>query len=206
MIYPSLPEQQKISEILETIDNAIEKTDKLIEKYKRIKQGLMQDLLTKGIDQNGNIRNEKTHKFKNSPIGRIPEEWNITRLGIVGEIEYGERLGEEDYNENGFSLVYGTGGLISKSEKYLEIGEAIIIPRKGTINSKYYIPKDQKFWVIDTGFYLKTSQNTKFLFYLLNNINFELLNEATGVPSLNRNNLRALIISLPSVSEQQKIC
>jgi type I restriction enzyme S subunit len=83
----SLPEQQKIVEILETIDNAIEKTDKIIEKYKRIKQGLMQDLLTKGIDENGNIRDEKTHKFKDSPLGRIPEEWEVVRLGEVLEYE-----------------------------------------------------------------------------------------------------------------------
>jgi type I restriction enzyme S subunit len=79
-------EQQKIAEILETVDNAIEKTDKIIEKYKRIKQGLMQDLLTKGIDENGNIRDEKTHKFKDSPLGKIPEEWEVVRLGEVGKI------------------------------------------------------------------------------------------------------------------------
>jgi len=80
---PPLPEQRKIAQILETVDNAIEKTEKIIEKYKRIKQGLMQDLLTKGIDEKGNIRSEKTHKFKDSPIGRIPEEWEVVRLGEV---------------------------------------------------------------------------------------------------------------------------
>ena len=82
---PPLPEQRKIAEILETVDNAIEKTEKIIEKYKRIKQGLMQDLLTKGIDENGNIRSEKTHKFKDSPLGRIPEEWEVVRLGEVSK-------------------------------------------------------------------------------------------------------------------------
>jgi type I restriction enzyme S subunit len=76
-----LPEQHKIAKILETMDNAIEKTDRIIEKYNRIKQGLMQDLLTKGIDENWHIRNEKTHKFKDSPLGRIPEEWEVVRLG-----------------------------------------------------------------------------------------------------------------------------
>jgi len=80
---PPLSEQKKIAEILETVDRAIEKTGKIIEKYKRIKQGLMQDLLTKGIDKNGKIRSEKKHKFKNSPLGRIPEEWEVVRLGEV---------------------------------------------------------------------------------------------------------------------------
>ena len=49
MVPFSLHEQQKIAEILETVDETIEKTDAIIEKYKRIKQGLMQDLLTRGI-------------------------------------------------------------------------------------------------------------------------------------------------------------
>jgi type I restriction enzyme S subunit len=94
-------EQRKIAEILETIDNAIEKTDKIIEKYKRIKQGLMQDLLTKGIDENGNIRDEKTHKFKDSPLGRIPEEWEVVRLGdISNKIIDGTHFTPQ-YSENG---------------------------------------------------------------------------------------------------------
>lgn len=85
-ILPSfLPEQRKIAEILETIDNVIEKTDKIIEKYKKIKQGLMQEILTKGIDENGNIRSKETHRFKDSPLGRIPEEWEVVRLGDVVE-------------------------------------------------------------------------------------------------------------------------
>ncbi len=37
----------------------------------------MQDLLTKGIDENGNIRSEETHEFKDSPLGRIPNEWEV---------------------------------------------------------------------------------------------------------------------------------
>ena len=83
---PPLSEQRKIAQILETFDNAIEKTEKIIEKYKRIKQGLMQDLLTKGIDEKGNIRSEKTHKFKDSPLGRIPEEWEVGYVSDFAEI------------------------------------------------------------------------------------------------------------------------
>lgn len=73
-------EQTAIAHILSTVDKAIEHTEKLIAKYKRIKTGLMQDLLTKGIDENGNIRSVKTHQFKDSPLGRIPFEWDIYSL------------------------------------------------------------------------------------------------------------------------------
>ncbi|WP_041082636.1 restriction endonuclease subunit S [Thermotoga profunda] len=208
ILLPPLPEQQKIAEVLETIDNAIEKTDKIIEKYKRIKQGLMQDLLTKGIDENGNIRDEKTHKFKDSPIGRIPEEWEVVRLGEVVYLVYGERLEEEHYDENGISLVYGTSGILGKTNKFLGEGETVVIPRKGSINSKYYVPEKQKFFVIDTAFYSIINKERcipKFLFTYLVSTDFEFYNESTGVPSLNRNVLNKVLIPLPSLPEQKRI-
>jgi type I restriction enzyme S subunit len=74
---PPKPEQTKIAEILSTVDRAIEQTEALIAKQQRIKTGLMQDLLTRGIDENGNLRSEQTHPFKDSPLGRIPVEWEV---------------------------------------------------------------------------------------------------------------------------------
>ena len=78
-------EQEKIAEILSTIDRAIAQTEAIIAKQQRIKTGLMQDLLTKGIDENGNIRSEATHEFKDSAIGRIPVEWDCVVLNQVCE-------------------------------------------------------------------------------------------------------------------------
>lgn len=79
--YPSrFDEQSKIAEILLTVDRAIEQTEALIAKQQRIKTGLMQDLLTRGIDENGNLRSGQTHSFKDSPLGRIPEEWEVRTL------------------------------------------------------------------------------------------------------------------------------
>ena len=63
---PSLEEQQKIAAVLSTIDRAIAQTEAIIAKQQRIKTGLMHDLLTRGIDEHGNLRSEQTHKFKDS--------------------------------------------------------------------------------------------------------------------------------------------
>ena len=41
----------------------------------------MQDLLTRGIDEHGNLRSEQTHEFKDSPLGRIPVEWEVREFG-----------------------------------------------------------------------------------------------------------------------------
>lgn len=70
-------EQRRIAEILDTADDAIQKTEALIAKLKQMKAGLLQDLLTRGIDENGNVRSEKTHKFKDSLYGRIPVFWEV---------------------------------------------------------------------------------------------------------------------------------
>lgn len=77
-------EQIKIAEILSTVDQAIEQTEALIAKQQRIKTGLMLDILTRGIDEHGNLRSEQTHKFKDSPLGRIPVKWTATTLGDIG--------------------------------------------------------------------------------------------------------------------------
>ncbi len=72
------PEQTKIAEVLSTVDRAIEQTEALVAKQQRIRTGLMQDLLTRGIDEDGNLRSEETHEFKDSPLGRIPVEWEVS--------------------------------------------------------------------------------------------------------------------------------
>lgn len=89
--YPAeLSEQTKIAEILSTVDQAIEQTEALITKQQRIKTGLMQDLLTRGIDEHGNLRTEQTHKFKDSPLGKIPVEWEVwTCAALCREIVVG---------------------------------------------------------------------------------------------------------------------
>lgn len=74
-------EQTQIATILSKVDEAITQTGQLIAKYTRIKMGLMHDLLTKGIDEHGNIRSEATHEFKDSPLGRIPKEWEVKKMG-----------------------------------------------------------------------------------------------------------------------------
>lgn len=71
LILPSIQEQEKIAEILSTVDEQIENTEKLIQKNQELKKGLMQQLLTKGI---GHI------KFKKTELGNIPKEWKIKKI------------------------------------------------------------------------------------------------------------------------------
>ena len=88
---PSKEEQRRIAEILDTIDEAIQKTEALISKLKAMKQGLLHDLLTRGLNKNGKLRDPKAHpeQFNDSPLGRIPREWILSRIISVSSIKYG---------------------------------------------------------------------------------------------------------------------
>ncbi|MBM9514961.1 restriction endonuclease subunit S [Desulfogranum marinum] len=100
-------EQSKIAEVLSTVDRAIEKTERLIAKQKRIKTGLMQDLLTRGIDERGNLRSEETHEFKDSPLGRIPVEWGVVPLSMVVDLKVGYAFKSTWFSSDGVRLLRG---------------------------------------------------------------------------------------------------
>ncbi|MEP0798511.1 restriction endonuclease subunit S [Funiculus sociatus] len=88
---PPVEEQSKIAEILNTIDEAIAHTSSLIAKLKQMKAGLLHDLLTRGLDENGELRDAIAHpkQFKDSPLGRIPKDWKIYNTGAIATIKYG---------------------------------------------------------------------------------------------------------------------
>ena len=85
IILPPLLEQSRIAEILDAADEAIRQTERLIAKIKAVKAGLLHDLLTHGLDEHGHLRDPQAHpeQFKDSPLGRIPNDWGVKALGDV---------------------------------------------------------------------------------------------------------------------------
>lgn len=77
---PDLPQQQRIAEVLSTVDEAIEQTEALIAKTQQIKTGLMHDLFTRGVTPDGQLRpslEEAPQLYKESPLGLIPKAWEV---------------------------------------------------------------------------------------------------------------------------------
>ncbi|WP_290871949.1 restriction endonuclease subunit S [Aquabacterium sp.] len=77
---PPRAERTQIAQVLDTLDTTIRNTEAIIAKLKLVKQGLLHDLLTRGIDANGELRppqSEAPHLYKASPLGWIPVEWNV---------------------------------------------------------------------------------------------------------------------------------
>jgi len=191
---PPLPEQRKIADILSTVEEQIEHTDTLIEKTKELKKGLMQQLLTKGIGHT---------KFKRTELGEIPEEWEIKRFGDILTLEYGFNLPEKDRNGGAYP-VYGSNGIVGYHDTFSVKAPGIIMGRKGSIDKVAYAKID--FCPIDTTYYVVNSSNDwKWLYYLISIQDLRSLNAATGVPSLSRNDFYLLKITVPPLDEQRHI-
>ena len=76
--------QRKIAHILSTADAVIEKTQAAIAKYKAIKQGMLHDLFTRGIDPATNklrpTYEDAPELYKESKLGWIPKEWEVEEI------------------------------------------------------------------------------------------------------------------------------
>jgi type I restriction enzyme S subunit len=222
---PPLPEQHRIAEILSTIDETIERTEALIEKYRHIKAGLMSDLLTRGIDEEGRIRSEETHEFKDSPLGRVPEEWEVNTLeDICAKAINGgtPSTGIEKYWNGDIPWITGADILnqkVSKIRRYITEeavrdsstnvipkGNLLVVTRTG-VGKLSIAPFDVAVSQDFTGIIPKKKINHEFLFWLLNNSkNFFLdLTQGTSINGITRKDLMSYNFPLPPLPEQHRI-
>jgi type I restriction enzyme, S subunit len=112
-------EQHKVAKILSTIDELTNITQSLIAKYNAIKQGMMQDLFTRGIDEGGRlrpIREEAVRLYKDTKFGWLPSSWRLSR--------FAELIIEEDIAE----IQDGNHGeLHPKSTDFVQCGVPFIM-------------------------------------------------------------------------------
>lgn len=144
-------------------------------------------------------------EYKNTRIGKIPEEWEVVRLGDIVSLEYGKGLPETKRIEGEYP-VYGSNGIVGYHSKPLVKGPGIIIGRKGTMGAVSWADSD--FWPIDTTYFIKAKRNDiflKWLFSKLVSLNLKKLTLSDVVPGLNRNEVYSMKLPLPPLPEQRKI-
>jgi len=144
-------------------------------------------------------------RYKDTPIGKVPVDWEVASLGKISHLEYGASLPDRK-REKGEVPVYGSSGIAGYHSKALINRPGIIVGRKGTVGSVNWA--DKNFWPIDTTYYIskkQTKEYLKWLFYFLSNYNFERLNITTGVPGLNREEAHSILVPIPPYLEQRRI-
>lgn len=202
---PDVPTQKKIVEVLESIDDVIDRTRETIEKYEGVKKGLISDLLKNGIDENGVIRTPSTHEYKDSPIGMIPVGWVCKRFDKVMPLQRGFDLPESKRVPGDYPVAC-SNGIVAYHAHFTTKGPCVWTGRSGTIGNVFYSEGDC--WIHNTSLWVTNfnGNNEKFIYYLLGNFHTEKWASGTGVPTLNRNDLHYQMVALPtSVEEQKKI-
>ena len=218
-LLPPLPEQRKIAAILSSVDDAIEKTQAVIDQVQVVKRGLMQELLTRGLTG-------RHTPFKQTEIGRIPEEWEVVELASVASVERG-KFAHRPRNDPQFyggqypfiqtGDVVACDGLISKYSQTLnEDGLAIsrlfpsgtiVVTIAANIGSTGITVFDVAFPDSLVGVQAGPRVDTRFLELVLRNRKRELDKFApeSAQKNINLNTLKPLKIPLPAMLEQTKI-
>ncbi|MCB9524602.1 MAG: restriction endonuclease subunit S [Myxococcales bacterium] len=228
---PPLPEQKKIAAILGAVDAAIQATQAVIDQTRRVKAGLLQTLLTRGI---GHTR------FKKTAIGEIPESWRVLTvadvaeggaLGVVGG-PFGSRLTSSDYRPSGVPVIRGsnmtfaTGTFNAEPTAFVFVSEDkamelngnqaargdVIVTQRGTVGQVALIPTNcpfERFVVSQSQMRVRANPDLvagTFLFEYLRSPNATAWVDAqtvgTGVPHINLGMLREMPIPVPPLGEQ----
>jgi Restriction endonuclease S subunits len=220
---PPLEEQKAIANILSTVQNAIEKTEKVINATKQLKKSMMKHLFTYGavaVDEIDKV------KLKESEIGLIPEDWEVVRLGDIVNFKIGRTppRKNKDYWTNGKyywvsisdmknPYINNTSEMVSEKahkeifkEKLTPAG-TLLMSFKLTIGRTAILNVDAYHNEAIISIYPKENKVLKeFLFYYLPAVDYSnLQDKAIKGNTLNTSKLNKIPIPLPPLEEQQKI-
>ncbi|MFT5250015.1 MAG: type I restriction enzyme S subunit [bacterium] len=207
---PPILQQQKIAKILSTVDNVIEKTKSAIGKYQAIKQGLMHDLFTRGIDVNTGLLRPTAEDapalYKESALGLIPKEWEVKKLEEFLILKSGDGITSKDIYSFEEYPVYGGNGLRGYTNTYTHEGAYVLIGRQGALCGNITLA-DSKFYASEHAVVVTIidESNVKWVEYKLRLMNLNQYSEASAQPGLSVNKINRLFIKVPNGNEQNLI-
>ena len=187
VLLPRLEEQRRIAEILDTIDETIQATERVIAKLRAAWTGAIDEMLRPGRTPDD-----------------APPSW---MRGIVGDFLHLQRGFDitKDAQRSGVVPVVSSSGIASYHDEAKVKGPGVVTGRKGKLGEAYFIPVD--FWPHDTSLWVTDfkGNDPKFVALFLQSLRLQRLDAATSVPTLNRNVVHPLKAAIPSLAEQQQI-
>jgi type I restriction enzyme S subunit len=193
---PDLATQRKIAGILSAYDDLIENNQRRIKILEEMAQSLYREWFV-----HFRFPGHESARFTASPLGQIPEGWEVKKLEEILELKYGKALKKED-RRDGIYPVYGSSGIVGSHDTSLVEGPGIIVGRKGNVGSVFWC--DDDFFVIDTAYFVTSPLPLRFLFYVLPTMNF--INSDAAVPGLSRQQAYSLETVVPPAGLLSKFC
>lgn len=131
--------------------------------------------------------------------------WNKIKLGEILKLEYGKPLSDEKRKPDGEFPIYGANGIKGRTNEFYYGKKTIVVGRKGSAGEINIT--EEKFWPLDVTYFVTFDEkkyDLHFIYLLLSRL--ELPKLAKGVkPGINRNEVYAIEVKVPPLSEQQRI-
>lgn len=190
---PPLEIQHRIADILSAYDDLIENNQKQIKLLEEAAQRLYKEWFV-------DLRFSGHENTK--IVDGVPEGWSRGLLKELISVNYGKD--HKKAPDDGNIPVYGSGGLMRKCNKSLFSGEAVLIPRKGSLNNIMYV--DETFWTVDTMFYatMKQPHTAVFVYFFVKAFDMYSMNIGAAVPSMTAKILDAMDVVIPDKETLEK--
>lgn len=190
---PPLEIQHRIADILSAYDDLIENNQKQIKLLEEAAQRLYKEWFV-------DLRFPGHENTK--IVDGVPEGWSRGLLKELISVNYGKD--HKKAPDDGNIPVYGSGGLMRKCNKSLFSGEAVLIPRKGSLNNIMYV--DETFWTVDTMFYatMKQPHTAVFVYFFVKAFDMYSMNIGAAVPSMTTKILDAMDVVIPDKETLEK--
>lgn len=193
MALPPIEIQKQIAGILSVYDDLIENNQKQIKLLEEAAQRLYKEWF---VDLH--FPGHENTKI----VDGVPEGWRRGLLKELISVNYGKD--HKKVPDDGNIPVYGSGGLMRKCNKSLFSGEAVLIPRKGSLNNIMYV--DETFWTVDTMFYatMKQPHTAVFVYFFVKAFDMYSMNIGAAVPSMTTKILDAMDVVIPDKETLEK--
>lgn len=190
---PDIKTQHRIADIVSAYDDLIKNNQRQIKLLEEAAQRLYKEWFV-------DLRFPGHENTK--IVDGVPEGWSRGLLKELISVNYGKD--HKKAPDDGNIPVYGSGGLMRKCNKSLFSGEAVLIPRKGSLNNIMYV--DETFWTVDTMFYatMKQPHTAVFVYFFVKAFDMYSMNIGAAVPSMTTKILDAMDVVIPDKETLEK--
>ncbi len=229
--FPPRGVQARIAEVLDTADEAIWSAQRLIAKLEHAKDGLLHDLLTRGIHETGRLRHPKldADQFSEGPLGLLPRSWRICDIGsmcsLVADCPHTTPIFRDEGTLVARTTNIRDGRFILEGASYVDEQEYrerilraepqsgdLIFTREAPVGEAFVVPPWMRICLGQRVMLLRPAPKILDSVYMLSQIysgfvsaRISVLTAGTTNPHLNVSEVRKFLIPVPPIGEQQSI-
>lgn len=213
--HPDFPEQQRIAQVLSTVQEAIAQQERLIRTTTELKQALMQKLFTEGL---------RGEALKETEIGMLPESWEVVKVMDAGTVVTGSTpsTSREDFYGGDYNLISPGDLDVTKyvntvQKKLTALGfdqcrklpkGAVLVGCIGNVGKVGIVADDRSATNQQINAIIPNERfDGEFLYYVMdhNRKRLEALAGKVTIPLVNKSNFERFQIAAPPINDQRLI-